>query len=237
MTRYIFELLVWLRVLGRDSRYGLTYCLQIMEKQIRYYEDLIKKVEHEIELLKRLDEEENLQIEAAAKAARSDEDSRKALPELLRQIQAETDRKARRNFCMYADQAKTNGHGFQAFLIEKQLLPKLRAQLDECKSERTKRLARVKGRPPIGTKWEKQEQSWKWKEQAAIVGMSDQFEFIYSFTSRLLHATPVSLTTNQKLLEPDEMHMFLEYIYVSILDIVDLAKQMLVERNKEATVH
>ena len=84
---------------------------------------------------------------------------------------------------------------------------------------------------------EKQEQSWRWKEQAAIVGMSDQFEFIYSFTSRLLHATPVSLTTNQKLLEPDEMHIFLEYIYVSILDIVDLAKQMLGEHNREATVH
>ncbi len=119
VTRYIFELLVWLRALGRDSRYGLTYCLQIMDKQIRYYEDLIKKVEHEIELLKRLGEEENVQIEAAAKAARSDEDSGTALPELLQQIQAETDRKARRNFCMYADQAKTNGHGFQAFLIEK----------------------------------------------------------------------------------------------------------------------
>ncbi len=33
------------------------------------------------------------------------------------------------------------------------------------------------------------------------------------------------------------MHIFLEYIYVSILDIVDLAKQMLGEHNREATVH
>jgi hypothetical protein len=94
----------------------------------------------------------------------------------------------------------------------------------------------VKARPPVGTKWEKQEQSWQWKQQAASVGMSDQYEFIYSFTSRLLHATPVSLTTNQKLLEPEEMHRFLEYIYVSILDIVDLAKQMLGEPTADATV-
>ena len=53
----------------------------------------------------------------------------------------------------------------------------------------------------------------------------------------LLHATPVSLTTNQKLLEPEEMHLFLEYIYVSILDIVDLAKQMLGEPTGDPAVH
>jgi hypothetical protein len=32
------------------------------------------------------------------------------------------------------------------------------------------------------------------------------------------------------------MHRFLEYIYVSILDIVDLAKQMLGEPTADATV-
>jgi len=224
VTRYIFELLVWLRVLSRDSRYGLTYSFQIIEKQIRYYEDLQTKMQQEIALLKQLGEEEDVQKEAAVKASPG-KDSPEALADLLRQVEAETDRKARRNFCKYADQAKTNGHSFQAFLIEKQILPKLHAQLDESVSERAKWLASIKERPPIGKRWENQERSWKWKEQAAIAGMSEQFEFIYSFTSRLLHATPVSLTTNQKLLEPDEMHMFLEYIYVSILDIVDLAKK------------
>jgi hypothetical protein len=176
--------------------------------------------------LKQLGEEEDVQKEAAIKATLG-KDSPKALADLLRQVEAETDRKARRNFCTYADQAKTNGHSFQAFWIEKQVIPKLHAQLDESRRERAKRLASIKESPPIGTRWENQERSWKWKDQAAIAGMSEQFEFIYSFTSRLLHATPVSLTTNQKLLEPAEMHMFLEYVYVSILDIVDLAKKML----------
>jgi len=238
VTRYIFELAVWLRALARDSRYGLTYYFQIMDKQIRYYEDYVKRVEHEIGLLKRLGEEESAEIEATTKAVlpKPDGDSTKALADLLRRVQSETDRKARRNFCLYADQAKKNGHSFQAFLIEKQVLPKLHTQLDECRRERAKRLASVKGRPPIGTEWAKQEQSWKWKEQAAAVDMSVQFEFIYSFTSRLLHATPVSLTTNQKLLEPEEMHVLLEYIYVSILDIVDLAKQILGEPTGDSAV-
>ena len=238
VTRYIFELTVWLRALAQDSRYGLSYYFQIIEKQIRYYEDFVKRMEHEIARLKRLGEEERVEIEAMTKAilSKHDKDSTEALLSLSKKIHSETDRKARRNFCMYADQARTNGHSFQAFLIERQILPKLHAKLEECTKERAKRLASVKARPPAGTKWDKQEQSWQWKQQAASVGMSDQYEFIYSFTSRLLHATPVSLTTNQKLLEPEEMHRFLEYIYVSILDIVDLAKQMLGEPTADATV-
>ena len=199
-----------------------------MEKQIRYYEDYVKKMQGEVALLKRLGEEEGAEIKSMARAqvATSGKGTVKAESELLKKIQSETDRKARRNFCMYADQAKTNGHSFQAALIEKQLLPKLNEQLEGCKRARVKRIASLNEKPPVGTNWDKQDQPWKWKEQAALAGMSDQYDFIYSFTSRLLHATPVSLTTNQKLLEPEEMHMFLEYIYVSILDIVDLAKNI-----------
>src|SRR5690242_6919097 len=63
------------------------------------------------------------------------------------------------------------------------------------------------------------------------VDMSDQYEFIYSYRSRLMHATPVSLTTNQKVLEMSEVYLFLEYIYVSISDAIDLAAEMLRERN------
>jgi len=171
VSRYIFELAVWLRALAQDSRYGLSYYFQIMEKQIRYYEDFVKRMEHEIALLKRFGEEERAEIEAMTKAilTKHDKDSTKALPSLLKKIQSETDRKARRNFCMYADQAKTNGHGFQAFLIERQILLKLHAKLEECTKERAKRLGSVNARPPAGTKWEKQEQSWQWKQQAASV--------------------------------------------------------------------
>ena len=57
------------------------------------------------------------------------------------------------------------------------------------------------------------------------VGMSKQYDFIYSYTSRLLHATPVSFYTNQKNLEVIEMLMFLDYVYVSLLDIVELTGQ------------
>ena len=65
--------------------------------------------------------------------------------------------------------------------------------------------------------------SVNWKEEAGRVGMQAQYEFIYSFTSRLLHATPASIFTDQKNLEVAEMVLFLDYIYVSMLDALDIA--------------
>jgi len=59
--------------------------------------------------------------------------------------------------------------------------------------------------------------------------MPDDFEFIYSYTSRLLHAGPVSITTNQQNLELGEMRMFLEYIHVRIGDIIEMAERWLAQ--------
>lgn len=53
--------------------------------------------------------------------------------------------------------------------------------------------------------------------------MEAQHEFIYSFTSRLLHATPAGMFTEQKNLEVPEMVLFLNNVYVSMFDALDLA--------------
>src|ERR1700722_10681293 len=60
--------------------------------------------------------------------------------------------------------------------------------------------------------------------QAKSVGMDKQYDFIYSHTSRMLHATPFSFIVNQKNLELNETHMFLEYVYVSLLDMIELVE-------------
>jgi hypothetical protein len=234
VTRYLFELLVWLRTLHQDQRYGLVYRFQIMQKQIRYYQDYVAKIEREIVIMNTLGEQERSKIEdlAKAQAARRALQADTLSADFIQQfraemdgISAETDRKARRSLCIYAEQAKTNGHSFQAHLLETQVLPQLREQLAKCKSQHARALSVVNVRPPQG-KWESQDQLWNWKERAIKSGMGSQYEFIYFYTSRLLHATPVSLTTDQKLLEPDEMIMFFEYIYVSILDAVEMTRSL-----------
>ncbi len=56
--------------------------------------------------------------------------------------------------------------------------------------------------------------------------MEHEYDFIYSYTSRLLHATPASLTTDQKNLEPREVLVFLRYVHVRLLEIIDMARQV-----------
>jgi len=71
--------------------------------------------------------------------------------------------------------------------------------------------------------------SASWKQRATLAGMSEEYEFIYSYTSRLLHATPPSITTDQKNLEIGEMEMFLRYVRVRIADLVAISNTLLAE--------
>ena len=71
------------------------------------------------------------------------------------------------------------------------------------------------------------EKKWNWKAQTTTVGMREQYELIYSCTSMLLHARPAGLFTDQKNLEASEMRLFLDYVYVSTLDALDLGESQL----------
>jgi hypothetical protein len=167
VTRFLFETVVWLRVLRRDRRFGLTYRFQIIEKQLSYYRDFRKKLESEIDMLISLGEEEGDKVTALALAAINESPSESShIGEELKAIEMEIDRKARRNFCLYAESAKTNGHGFQAELIKTKVLPDIIVRIETLEKERSEFLAHITGRPPTSTSWEKQSRDWKWKAQA-----------------------------------------------------------------------
>ena len=36
------------------------------------------------------------------------------------------------------------------------------------------------------------QKKWNWRERAIQIGMEEEYEFIYMYTSQLMHATPVS---------------------------------------------
>jgi hypothetical protein len=231
VTRYVFEVLVWLKVLRRDQRYGLVYRFQVIEKQLAYYRDYYGKVEKEIKFLRQLGQEEDDHFQTAITKIMDRDDAtlqkEAAVAQAKELIESETDRKARRHFCLYAEQAKTNGYGYQAYLVEKQVLPPIDTQVQQLERERSAFLSSVTESPPVGSDWEHQNHAWQWKAQAKLVDMLDQYEFIYTFASRLVHATPVSMTTDQKLLEAHEVHVFVEYVFVAILDAIDLGRGLL----------
>jgi len=219
-TRYVFETLVWLRVLNQDTEYGLVFYYQTIEKQIQHFTNYRKKLEDEISLLNALGQEENDLYQDRVQKLADDPKSLTAerVSEETASIMNEMDRKARRAFCLYAESARHNGYGLQAHLIRTKAIPYVDTQIDELLAKRKAFADRCS--EPVKKKLTER---WNWKKKATLAGMPDQYEFIYSYTSRLLHATPASILTDQKNLEPQEMALFLYYIYVSMLDSLDLA--------------
>jgi len=233
VARYLFELTVWLKLLMTDSRYGLVYYRELLRKQLDFYTELRNNDVREISFLRHTDAlEKNLGQKRLSEALQiPEEESRKtALRHLYNEVTREIDRNAARKFSLYAEQAQTNGYSFQAYLVETKILP----ERSKAISDLEQKLKTFDSHMPPDAK-ALAPNRWKWNQQAERVGMRDEYDFIYAFASRLLHATPASLTTNQKNLEPDEMRIFLKYIRVRLLDAVEMAEKLLAEDS--AVVH
>src|SRR6202165_3580991 len=220
VARYIFELSVWLHLFHLDSRYGLVYYAELLGTQRRYWDDYRKQLRREIDLLRQFEREEKSARDAEIRRIKhlTDQETQKnALLVNLKAISEHIDEKAARRFSVYAEQAKVNGYGFQAHLVEKKSIPHIDSELTAVNSHVSQE---VKGLMP---------KRWNWQQMAQKVGLQDEYDFIYTFSSKLLHATPASITTDQKNLEVPELVVFLKYINVQILDVIELTRQYAVE--------
>ncbi|HKF51191.1 MAG TPA: hypothetical protein VKB26_02675 [Candidatus Acidoferrales bacterium] len=234
VARYLFELTVWLKLLERDSRYGLIYYRELLKKQLEFYLEFRKNAEREISFLRQTGESEQKQVEELMEARLSemngipDEKARDAALHGLmsheKEITRRIDEEAARKFSLYAEQAKTNGYAFQAHLVEIKVLP----EYSKAVAGLEKKLKDFENDTPSDIK-ALVPNRWRWDKEAERVGMRDEYDFIYGYASRLLHATPASLTTNQKNLEPDEMRVFLKYIRVRSTDVIEMAEKILAE--------
>jgi hypothetical protein len=225
VARYMFELTVWLKLLQRDSRYGVVYHRELLKKQLEFYAEFRNNAVREISFLRVIGVEEQRLIESRLSETKRlpDEEARKkGLRELSQRVTQEIDRKASRIFSLYAEQAQSNGYDFQAHLVETKVLPEYSKAIADLKQK----LDAFERNTPSDVRCLVPKR-WNWRDQAERVDMKDEYDFIYAYASRLLHATPASLTTNQKSLEPDEMRAFLKYIRVRLLDIIEMAEALL----------
>ncbi|MBM4056321.1 MAG: hypothetical protein FJ264_16950 [Planctomycetes bacterium] len=219
VARYVFEMSLWLRLFSLDSRYGLVYYAELLRTQRRYWKDYRVQLDREITLLREFeDKEHNAQTRAMSNTSIST-DSRKLNDDLL-SIRNHIDNEAARRFSIYAEQAKTNGYGFQAYLLEKKVVPIIDQSLANVDSEQTAFYARIPQSIKVMIP-----ANWHWRQLAQKVGLTDEYDFIYSFSSKLLHATPLSITTDQKNLELPEMAVFLKYINIKIVEVIELTRE------------
>ncbi len=223
VARYIFELSIWLRLFELDPRYGLVYFHRLLTTQRRYYEDTKAQLEREVDLLKSFEamEAESLRTKLQENNSFPPGSAREEkLSSRIKELRAEVDAVASRHFSIYAKEAQTNGYGFQAHLVATKAIPEVdralkgiafeREQFDRNASEEVKDLISAR---------------WNWRQMAVKVNRCDEYDYIYSFASKLLHAEPVSITTDQKNLEPAEVEVFLKFIDVTIADVLGLARK------------
>jgi len=61
---------------------------------------------------------------------------------------------------------------------------------------------------------------WNWSDMSKVVGMEDEYDFLYSYSSKLLHAIPMSISTYPQNLNSKEIYMFLKHIDLRIKDVI-----------------
>jgi len=211
-------LTLWLRLFAIDRRYGLVYFDQFLDTQERYLRDTLAQNEREVTWLKSLAEKETAAHKSAVDRIAVGSTREADVGGLLREVSGEIDAEAARRFSIHAAKAKTNGYSFQAYLVEAKIVPPLKKQLAEIKVQREQFKSRAASlvadiRP----------ENWRWKQMAEKVGRGYEYDYLYSFASKLIHATPFSITSDQKCLEDAEMELFLKFIIVTIDDAVSLA--------------
>ena len=187
LCRYSFELVVWLKHLEKDARFSLLLARQALKGQLDHFQTVAMHLQREMALYQRLAAEESSAHSVILKEYREANSSSSQIGDQLRTASGDVDAILADNFALYAEEVIWNGYGFQAHLIAERSLPAsivaeqhARAKLDEFDA----RWGAVS--EGLGVK------IWKWKQRAAFVGMEHEYEFLYSFTSRLLHATPAS---------------------------------------------
>lgn len=221
VSRYILELSIWLNLFIRDSCYGLVYYDQLIKGNLQYWERYKNQIEREIAFLKKIEKEQHLLLEKEIEALSSITDEKEILAaasSLSTNVQNKIDSNAARYFSIHAEQAKHNGYGYQASLVERNQLTSITKNISEIQQTQREFNSSISSQVKILIP-----KRWNWYEMAKSVNMEDEYDFIYSFTSKLLHATPMSITTNQKNLEPQEISLFLKYIDVKIKDIIELS--------------
>jgi len=227
VSRYLFELTVWLKLLQTDSRYGLVYYHQLLKANRDYYNALQLNAEREVAYLRLVDAaEDSLRKSYLADALSiSDEEAKiKALLEIDNKVMKEVDQDAARRFSLYAQQAQTNGYGYQAYLVEAKVLP----SYSKAKSDIEQELRVFEQDVPSEIK-ALTPKRWNWRDQAGIVKMDEEYDFLYLFTSMFMHATPMSISTDKQSLEPADIRVLLNYIRVRVLDAARMAEELLAE--------
>jgi hypothetical protein len=226
LTRYVFELLVWLRTIQKTPLKSLRFLMLSLKDGEDHTLQHIAHLEAEAQFLDVIAEHDD---PIPGMMALQEEHGENLTAEIVRNAEKARmdviDFEARRHFIAYAADAKVNGYGFQAHMIRKKAVAAAQADLENKRQARRDFVDRF-GQSLIDEAGGVSK--WNWFDSAKAIGMDPEYQYIYRYTSRLLHATPTSFYTTSKNLELTEIRLFLEYVYVRLLDVIDVVTDIAV---------
>lgn len=216
LSRNLFENLIWLHLFNINIAYGLLFYQQLLEAHIASQRQAIEKAKEEIILFRQAEELDNPDLTAFDDVFRKEQPTEEELAEVrqaLHRKREAVDQMVRDQFSLYAEQARYNGYGYQAELIESQAIPLHDEQISNFEEQLAALKVQIALLPEAMAK--DFDQYWNWSKRAKSVGMENHYKFLYSFTSRLLHSTPLNLIT-PKALNGHEVDMLLDYLRIGI---------------------
>lgn len=223
VARNLMENLVWLRLFNIDHQYGLLFYSELLKQQKQNNERLLEKVKGEIDLFEVCsnDEKESWARHFSDDFLRGEptEEALLAARDRNDEEVANIDAKVRRSFCIYAANARFNGYDYQVSLLRTNELPRIEATIAEI-SGHQRNFDNEKPGLLTSAMQRELDRRWNWADRARQAGLENHYNFLYGYTSKLLHSTPLNLIT-EKRLSQSEVILLLEYTYVAVRDIID----------------
>ncbi|MGY8526980.1 hypothetical protein [Paracidovorax citrulli] len=225
-ARAVLENLIWLRLMEGDSDFGLVFYGQLLRNQRQNCEGYLARLADEAALFEtaaEIDAEIGRELVDAILQA-GNPSAQKQMWDV--QIHGRTrllEDMIRREFALYAEQAGQIGYSLQARILRTRTTPRCEAQLENILAFQAafdKALPRLL--PP--RLMELATSDWNWRERAAEAGLEKPYRFIDGLANRLLHATPINLIADKRLVE-EEKRQVLDYIVVTARDLLDIVEQ------------
>lgn len=219
-ARNLFENLVWCRLFRADVAYGLVFYEQLLREQIESVEAHIAKIDSEIRLFAELESVEDSGMASLVDRLKRGEIDGARFSALFNETKGAVDSQARLAFAIYGPAAVYNGYGYQQHVLANSIKPKLEHDLQALKSElQSFESARPASSEVLMAKIS-QGRRVNWRRAAAEIGMRDEYDFVYSFASKMLHSKAISTVPNGQLSEGEAILMF-EYAYVAATRMLD----------------
>ncbi len=223
-SRHLFEMSIWVKLVNQNSDYALIYYLEGLNNNIQHYTKYVEQLQVESGFLLDIDEKQSelivQQRELLLKNSDSmtDKEMSNYVSNSIKNF--DTQFSSDNAFSLYFDNAKVQGFKRTSDHIIDNEIPRFQAKVAELELEKDELLSKLSSEQndlvPSNRK------RWRWDLKAAETDMTKEYKFIYSYTSKLLHATPMSISTDQQDLMQQESDMFIRYINYKMNQLVDM---------------